>query len=87
MPSNQSRIIEQAKFTYSSLEKALEKERKTIEQQRKKQAEALEVLKPNMQKLTIKDVIQENTLSKKTKNELHKIKEIEKLVRQTKFCL
>ena len=87
MPSNQSRIIEQAKFTYSSLEKALEKERKTIEEQRKKQVEALEVLKPNMQKLTIKDVIQENTLSKKTKNELHKIKEIEKLVRQTKFCL
>ena len=35
MPSNQSGIIEQAKFTYSSLEKVLEKERKTIEQQRK----------------------------------------------------
>ena len=87
MPSNQSRIIEQAKFTYSSLEKALEKERKTIEQQRKKQAEALEVLKPNMQKLTIKDVIQENKLSKKAKKELNKIKEIEKLIRQTKFCL
>ena len=87
MPSNQSGITEQAKFTYSSLEKALEKERKTTEEQRKKQVEALEVLKPNMQKLTIKDVIQENTLSKKTKNELHKIKEIEKLVRQTKFCL
>ena len=40
-----------------------------------------------MQKLTIKDVIQENTLSKKAKKELNKIKEIEKLVRQTKFCL
>ena len=87
MPSNQSGITEQAKFTYSSLEKALEKERKTIEQQRKKQAEALEVLKPNMQKLTIKDVIQENKLSKKAKKELNKIKEIEKLIRQTKFCL
>ena len=87
MPSNQSGIIEQAKFTYSSLEKALEKERKTIEEQRKKQVEALEVLKPNMQKLTIKDVIQENKLSKKAKKELNKIKEIEKLIRQTKFCL
>ena len=87
MPSNQSRIIEQAKFTYSSLEKALEKERKTIEEHRKKQVEALEVLKPNMQKLTIKDVIQENKLSKKAKKELNKIKEIEKLIRQTKFCL
>ena len=27
LPSNQRRVIEQAKFTYSSLEKALEKQR------------------------------------------------------------
>ena len=38
-----------------------------------------------MQKLTIKDVIQENTLSKKAKKELNKIKEIEKLVRRQNF--
>ena len=32
LPSNQSRIIEQAKFTYSSLGKAFEKQTKTIEE-------------------------------------------------------
>ena len=47
---------------------------------RKKQVEALEVLKPNTQKLTIKDAIPENTLTEEAKNELNKIKEIEKTV-------
>ena len=37
LPSDQSRIIEEAKFTYSPLGKALQKQRKTIEEQRKKQ--------------------------------------------------
>ena len=39
-----------------------------------------QVLKPNIQKLKIKDVIPENTLSKEAENELNKIKEIEKIV-------
>ena len=51
-----------------------------IEEQGKRQFEALEVLKPNVQKLTINDVIPENTLSKEAKNELNKIREIEKTV-------
>ena len=33
LPSNQSQIIEQAKFTYSPLGKAFEKQKKTIEDQ------------------------------------------------------
>ena len=33
LPSDQSRILEEAKFTYSPLEKALEREIKTIEDQ------------------------------------------------------
>ena len=33
LPSDQSRIIEQTKFTYSPLGKALEKQIKTIEEQ------------------------------------------------------
>ena len=37
MPSNQSQITKQAKFTYSSLGKAFEKQTKTIEDQREKQ--------------------------------------------------
>ena len=48
---------------------------KTIGGQRKKQAEAVEVLKPITQKLRIKDAIPENTLSEEAKNELNKIKD------------
>ena len=43
---------------------------------RKKQVEALEILKHNIQKLTIKDMIPENTLTEEAKNELNEIKEI-----------
>ena len=39
-------IIEQAKFTYSPLRKAFEKQIKTIEDQGKKHVDALENLKP-----------------------------------------
>ena len=46
LPSNQQQIIEQAKFTYSPLGKAFEKQIKTIEDHGKKQVEALENLKP-----------------------------------------
>ena len=48
---------------------------KTIGGQGKKQAEAVEVLKPITQKLRIKDAIPENTLSEEAKNELNKIKD------------
>ena len=63
-PSDHSIIIEQAKFIW--------KKKKKIEEQGKRQFEALEVLKPNVQKLTINDVIPENTLSKEAKNELNR---------------
>ena len=46
LPSNQQQIIEQAKFIYSPLEKAFEKQTKTIEDQRKIQIDALVALKP-----------------------------------------
>ena len=46
IPSNQQQIIELAKFTYSPLGKAFEKQIKTIEDQGKKQVDALENLKP-----------------------------------------
>ena len=52
LPSNKQQIIEQAKFTYSPLGKAFEKQIKTIEDQGKKQVEALNTLKFNNQ-LTI----------------------------------
>ena len=69
LPIDQRRITEQAKFTYSPLVKAI----KTIAEQEKKQVEALEVLKPNVQKFTIIDVIPETTLIEKDKNDLNKI--------------
>ena len=46
LPSNQSRIIEQAKFNYSPLSKAFEKLIKTIEDEGIKQVEALKTLEP-----------------------------------------
>ena len=51
-----SRIIEQAKFTYSPLGKAFEKQIKTIEDQGIKQVEALKVLKPDENKEEIKSI-------------------------------
>ena len=45
LPSNQQQIIEQTKFTYSPLGKAFDKQRKTIEDQGKKQIDALSTLK------------------------------------------
>ena len=41
LPSNQQKIIEQARFTFSPLRKPFEKQIKTIEDQGKKQVEAL----------------------------------------------
>ena len=44
--SDLSRVIDQAKFTYSPLGKTFEKQIKTIEDQGKKQVESLKVSKP-----------------------------------------
>ena len=74
LPSNQQQIIEQARFTYSPLGKDFEKQIKTIEDQGKKQIDALNTLKSNNQ-LTIKDVIPDNTLKNdEAKRSLIKLK-------------
>ena len=44
LPSNQQQIIEQAKFTYSPLGNTFEKQIKTIEDQGKKQVDALKAI-------------------------------------------
>ena len=46
LPSNQQQIIEQAKFTWSPLRKAFEKQIKTIEDQGQKQVDPLKFLEP-----------------------------------------
>ena len=78
--SNQQQIIEQAKYIYSPLGKAFEKQIKTTEDQGKKQVDALNTLKSDNQ-LTIEDVIPKNALNNdgEAKKELDKIKEIEKM--------
>ena len=43
LPSNQQQIIEQAKFTYSSLGKAFEKQIKTIEDQGEKKKKQFKI--------------------------------------------
>ena len=53
LSSNQQQIIEQAKFTYSPLGKAFEKQIKTNEDQGERQIKALEDLKPKEQTKSI----------------------------------
>ena len=59
LPSNQQQIIQQAKFNYSHLGKAIEKQIKTIKDQGEKQVVPLESLNaPNKKLTSIKDFIQ-----------------------------
>ena len=85
LPSNQQQIIEQAKLLFLLWEKLLIKQIKTIEDQGKKQVDALNTLKSNNQ-LTIEDVIPNDALnSNQAKKKLDKIKEIEKNVDREKL--
>ena len=67
---NQQQIIEQAKFTYSPLEKAFEKQMKTIEDQGEKQIDALKDLKPKEQTKPIEDKSNNQAKATITFNEL-----------------
>ena len=80
LPSNQKQIIEQAKFTYSPLGKAFEKQIRTIEYQEEKQVKALNTLKSGNNKLKIENVIPKIVFANdEAKEEFNKIKEIEKM--------
>ena len=80
LPSNKQQIIQQAKFNYSPLGKALEKQRKTIQDQAEKQVVALKPLKPPDRKLPpIKN------LNPEIIKEIEKIEEIEKKVDRNKM--
>ena len=86
LPSNQQQLIQQAKFNYSPLGKALEKQRKTIKDQGEKQVVALEPLKPPDKKLPpIKDFIPMENLNPEIINEIKRIEEIEKKVDRNKM--
>ena len=75
-----SKIIEQAKFTYSPLGKYFEKQTKTIKDQGEKQMEDNRKQLTNTQELTIKNIIAENILNDEAKKEMDKISRIEKTV-------
>ena len=47
LPSNEEQIIEQAKFTYSPLGKAFEKQAKAVEDQGEKQIKAFKIINNN----------------------------------------
>ena len=86
LPSNQQQIIQQAKFTYSPLGKAFEKQTKTVEDQGEKQVVALESLKDSDKKLTpVKDFVPMENLNPEIINEIKRIKELEKQVDRNKM--
>ena len=60
MPSNQSRIIEQAQFTYSPLGKAFERQTKTIEEQGRKQIDTITNQNERLEALSNKDDHKDN---------------------------
>ena len=74
LPSNQRQIIEQAKFTYSPLGKAFERQTKTIEDQGKKQVKALKDLDLKEQTKSIEEIFPKDYESDEMKNKLSKIK-------------
>ena len=88
LPSNQQQIIQQAKFNYSPLGKAIEKQRKTNEDQGEKQVVALEYLKASNKNLpAIKDFITTENLNPEIINEIKKNEEIEKKVDRIKWSI
>ena len=83
LPSNQQQIIQQAKFNYPPLEKAIEKQRKTIEDQGEKQVNAL---KTSYKKLpSIKDFVPTENFNLEIINEIKRNEEIEKNVDRDKM--
>ena len=83
LPSNQQQIIQQAKFNYSPLGKALEKQRKTIKYQGEKQVVAL---KNSDKKLpSIKDFLPTEKFNLEIINEIKRMEEIEKNVDRDKM--
>ena len=91
LPFDQKRVIEQAKFAYSLLEKAFEKHIKTIKDQRIKQIEALKALealkseeslkalKPEEnQEMSVEGHFRKNARTDEIKNEIDEIRKREK---------
>ena len=76
LPSDQNRLIEQAKFTFSPLSKAFKNRIRTIENQVIKQVESLKTLKQkgNQKLESIQGLFSNNMKTNKIKNEIDKVK-------------
>ena len=86
LASNQQQIIQQAKFNYFPLGKAIEKQIKTIQDQGEIQVVALESLKvPHKILTSMKDFITAENLNPEIINEIKRIEEIEKKVDRNKM--
>ena len=80
LPTDHSRMIEQPNFIYSSLGEALEKQTEVIDDQGKKQVEALKVLKPEdhpQKPKSIKWICSKDLENNEIKNESNKVKKSE----------
>ena len=84
LPSDQSRIIEQAKFTYLPLSKAFEKQTKTIEDQGIKQTEALKALKPekNNEPESTEGIFPKDMRTNEVKDEIYEIEKWEEKIKR-----
>ena len=71
-------MVERAKFTYSAVERLFKKQTKTIEDQGRKPAEALQTFNPKQQLKSVKDLFPKNLFNTKTKDNIGKIKTKEK---------
>ena len=82
LPSNQQEIIKQAKFTYSPLGRAFEKQTKTIKDQGEKQIKAIQDKRPikSIKKFTYDINDSPIVLKEKKISKLDKMVDIDKLV-------
>ena len=88
MPPDQRTVIEQAKFTYSSLGKALEKQTKMIEDQGRKQIDTITNQNKRLAALTNKDDHQDNykeIFEELVKERFDEIEELTNEINQNNF--
>ena len=83
LPSNQQQLIQQAKFNYSPLGKAIEKQIKIIKEQGEKQVDALKTSYKELP--SIKDFVPTEKFNPEIIDEIKRIEEIEKNVDRDKM--
>ena len=75
-------MVERAKFTYSAVERVFKKQTKTIEDQGRKPAEALQTFNPKQQLKSVKDLFPKNLFNTKAKDDMEKLKQKKKIIKK-----